>query len=309
MFEGDLVAPLGGPARQARLGVHDHFFEIGGHSLLAARLVDAIERETGLAVPLTALFVDDTIDGLARAIREGALRRRRRRRAVNERGTRPPFVFLHGDFFGGGFYSRALARRARARPADARRASARPRRRRDPADDRGDGGRPRCALRELRPHGPYVVGGHCNGAFVAFEMARQLIAQGESVPAVIVVDAIAPARCAPRSTPTRVAAGFAEVGLPPPVDRVSDLALRLRRAMRAYRARPHRHARRLRAQRDQQRGVPRRGLGGARRHGARARVLPGDHKSLVMEGGGARFVGVVRDVIDRVAVGAGRASG
>ena len=31
-----------------------------------------IERETGLAVPLTAMFVDDTIAGLARALREGA---------------------------------------------------------------------------------------------------------------------------------------------------------------------------------------------------------------------------------------------
>jgi thioesterase domain-containing protein len=41
----------------------------------------------------------------------------------------------------------------------------------------------------MRPHGPYVVAGHCNGAYVAFELARQLIDAGETVPAVIVIDA------------------------------------------------------------------------------------------------------------------------
>ena len=40
-----------------------------------------------------------------------------------------------------------------------------------------------AALRARRPHGPYVLGGHCNGALVAFEMARQLVAAGEAVPA------------------------------------------------------------------------------------------------------------------------------
>ena len=54
------------------IGVHDHFFEIGGHSLLAARLVDAVERRTGVAIPLTALFADDTIAGMASMLRDGA---------------------------------------------------------------------------------------------------------------------------------------------------------------------------------------------------------------------------------------------
>ena len=37
------------------------------------------------------------------------------------------------------------------------------------------------AVRAMRPAGPYVIGGHCNGALVAFEMARQLVAAGEEV--------------------------------------------------------------------------------------------------------------------------------
>ena len=29
-------------------------------------------------------------------------------------------------------------------------------------------------MRTVQPHGPYRIGGHCSGAWVAFEMARQL---------------------------------------------------------------------------------------------------------------------------------------
>jgi thioesterase domain-containing protein len=49
------------------------------------------------------------------------------------------------------------------------------------------------AVRYARPNGPYVLGGHCNGALVAVEMASQLVAEGEEVPLVVVLDAKAPA--------------------------------------------------------------------------------------------------------------------
>ena len=48
------------------------------------------------------------------------------------------------------------------------------------------------ALREARPHGPYLLGEFCNGALVALEMARQLVAANEQVPVVVVIDAGAP---------------------------------------------------------------------------------------------------------------------
>ena len=34
-------------------------------------------------------------------------------------------------------------------------------------------------LREFQPQGPYLLGGHCNGGLIAFEMARQLADRGE----------------------------------------------------------------------------------------------------------------------------------
>jgi thioesterase domain-containing protein len=44
-------------------------------------------------------------------------------------------------------------------------------------------------VRALQPHGPYFLGGYCFGGNVAYEMARQLHAQGERVAQVFLIDA------------------------------------------------------------------------------------------------------------------------
>ncbi|WP_426454525.1 amino acid adenylation domain-containing protein [Paenibacillus sp. S-38] len=55
-----------------RVGVTDHFFNIGGHSLRATALVTQIQRETGIAVPLRIVFERPTIETLAAWIRHEA---------------------------------------------------------------------------------------------------------------------------------------------------------------------------------------------------------------------------------------------
>jgi len=47
--------------------------------------------------------------------------------------------------------------------------------------------------RERQPDGPYYFVGHSFGAFVAFEMARQLTEQGEEIALLCVIDNVAPA--------------------------------------------------------------------------------------------------------------------
>jgi oxalate---CoA ligase len=48
------------------------------------------------------------------------------------------------------------------------------------------------SIRALRPRGPYVIGGHCYGGVVAFEAARQLIAEGESIAMLVLFDTPTP---------------------------------------------------------------------------------------------------------------------
>jgi thioesterase domain-containing protein len=43
-------------------------------------------------------------------------------------------------------------------------------------------------MRAVQPEGPYAIGGHCSGSWVAFEMARQLERDGEALAALVLVD-------------------------------------------------------------------------------------------------------------------------
>ncbi len=178
------------------IGVHDSFFDLGGHSLLAAQMMDEVERACGVAVPLTTLFTESTIAHLARALR-GHVASTSPVVAVRAEGARPPLFFLHGDFSGGGFYCHGLARELGAdQPFYAVHphglaGSDVPESIETMAADLVE------AIRRARPNGPYLVGGHCNGALVAVEIARLLVAQGEAVPLVLVLDAKAPWRPTP----------------------------------------------------------------------------------------------------------------
>jgi len=174
------------------IGISDNFFDLGGHSLLAAQMIDAIERVSGCRLPLTSLFAGPTIEHLTRAIRSSAREDRAPLVALNDRGTRPPFFFLHGDFTGGGFFSHKLAR---ALGDDQPFYAVHPHGLIDPdvpdsiermAADRLP------AVRAARACGPYVLGGHCAGGMVALEIARQLMRAGEEVSCVVMIDTVAP---------------------------------------------------------------------------------------------------------------------
>jgi thioesterase domain-containing protein len=108
---------------------------------------------------------------------------------IRENGSRLPFFFLHGDFDEGGLYCRNVAEvLGPEQPFVA-------------LHPHGIDGRPIPAsieamaidhlatVRSLQPHGPYFLGGFCNGGLVAVEMARRLEAQGERVALLAVMDA------------------------------------------------------------------------------------------------------------------------
>jgi amino acid adenylation domain-containing protein len=263
------------------IGVFDHFFEIGGHSLLAARLMDEIERETGVTAPLAALFADDTIAGLARLCQERLPDLAAPVVTINEAGTRAPFVFLHGDLRGGGFYCRPLAHALgpdqpvlvvnpyaldKMAVPDSIEAMA------------ADSIR---ALRTIRPHGPYCIGGFCNGAFVAFEMARQLIEAGDEVPVVVAIEARAPRGATATGKDRYVAVdrsgGVHVLG---PQDGKSETLLRYLQAIDKYAGGPYNG--RLVVVRSSERKQLPRDLGWSR-FAATVEVhdTPGDHTTLV----------------------------
>jgi acyl carrier protein len=52
------------------IGIHDNFFDLGGHSLAATRVISQVVREFQLEVPLQSLFQSPTVAQMAIAITE-----------------------------------------------------------------------------------------------------------------------------------------------------------------------------------------------------------------------------------------------
>ena len=169
------------------IGVRDSFFDLGGHSLLAVRLARRFETAFGARLPLATLYAHPTVESLAAALlrQESAVVRTPLVRI--QEGPARPFFFFHGDVNGGGFYCLRFARAlGPEQPFYA-------------VHPLGFDGRPAPptieamaaahleTLRAAQPHGPYRLGGYCNGGLVAYETARLLCAAGETVEALVLV--------------------------------------------------------------------------------------------------------------------------
>jgi acyl carrier protein len=51
-----------------RVGIHDNFFDLGGHSLMAMRLIAAVRDTLGITLPLKTFFESPTIEHMGRSL-------------------------------------------------------------------------------------------------------------------------------------------------------------------------------------------------------------------------------------------------
>jgi aspartate racemase len=174
------------------IGVHDNFFELGGHSLLAVRMLALIEKRLGPRVPLATLFDEPTIEHIATELLKGQKLAAIESPYVliNASGRKTPVFFFHGDFDGGGFFCKTFADVIGAdRPFYAL----------HPHGFHGDSvplsieamAADRIRLiRQVQPRGPYILGGYCNGALIAYHTARLLRAAGQEVATLLMLVAL-----------------------------------------------------------------------------------------------------------------------
>jgi amino acid adenylation domain-containing protein len=173
---------LGGGA----VGVRDDFFERGGHSLLAVRLVAEIRARFGRELPLAALFAGATVERLAAALREeGGPSRREVLVPIRAGGGRPPLFLVH-PVGGNVLCYAALARRLGPDQPVWGIQSPDPGQR--PGDLPGLAAAYLDAASRVAPEGLRNLGGWSLGAVVAFEMAGQLAASGRPVDRLLLLD-------------------------------------------------------------------------------------------------------------------------
>lgn len=171
------------------IGIRDDFFDLGGNSLLAMRMLQRAELACGKVILPSALFRNPTVEHLAGEIAREVIDESPTLLRVNDAGGSTPFFYLHGDLSGGGFYSLKLSRSLGPDqpfyvlpPQDIRLLPAAPSIEEMAAAHL-------AALRTVSPKGPYVIGGFCIGGLVAYELAQQIEAGGDAVEMLLVIDA------------------------------------------------------------------------------------------------------------------------
>ena len=175
------------------IGVRDDFFEFGGHSLLAVRLMAKIQEKFGQNIPLAALFQNSTIERLAELLQQqtdalpwSPLV------TIQAGGTKPPFFCLPGAG-GNVIYFYDLARRlGEDQPVYGLQAIGLDGEAQPLTCIEDLAAHYREVLQDVQPQGPYYLGGHSSGGLVAFEMAQQLRDRGHQVALVAIFDSEAP---------------------------------------------------------------------------------------------------------------------
>jgi len=197
----------------SQVGVEDSFFDLGGHSLIAVRLFAMVKKAFNVDFPISVLFEAPTVAACAQLIADqigpqeaapGAPApqpRAPQRRFTHlvpmhqgEGGSKTPF-FLVAGMFGNVLNLRHLAQLVGGdRPFYGLQA------RGLFGDDRPHDTFPEAAtdyiaeLRQIQPHGPYLLGGFSGGGLIAWEIARQLEAAGEEVALLVLLDTPLPMR-------------------------------------------------------------------------------------------------------------------
>jgi amino acid adenylation domain-containing protein len=192
----------------------ENFFDLGGHSLIALRLLTEISRQFDVDLGFEAILEAGTIGALARLIESNRKNGDAPRSAafhslvpIQPGGTKPPLFCIHG--VGGvvlnyhglaqglgadqpvyGLQSRGLSGQV-------------------PGTVEEMASHYIQEIRRLQPEGPYFVCGQSFGGLLAYEIGRQLEAQGRTVGLVALIDTL----------PT---------GLPRGTNRVSSLLATLR---------------------------------------------------------------------------------
>ena len=175
------------------VGVTDDFHELGGDSMGAVRIFALVDKLLGVNLPLISIIDHPTIEKLAAAIAERDPQSTWSTAVLLRAGSGAVSLFclpgagsdvlvlqdlarhIGGEFNVYGLRHHGLAGEPLARWSVEEKAA-----------------RMLAALRRIQPAGPYYLAGTSFGGVVAFELARQLMEQGERIGCLALLDTYGP---------------------------------------------------------------------------------------------------------------------
>ncbi len=195
--------------KKDNIGVHDNFFELGGHSFLAVKVIKMINA-LGYTLELKDIFLNQTIaelskkangyqdklieakednpsEGVADKLNSYHKQQIEYLIPIQKEGDLPPFFVVHSLWA----YIELAAQLGKNQPFYCLE-EAKFDRLEDIASFYIN------KIKNVQPRGPYYLGGFCKHGFIALEMARQLVAQGEEVAALFMFETYSPTGVIPR---------------------------------------------------------------------------------------------------------------
>jgi amino acid adenylation domain-containing protein len=168
----------------------DSFFDIGGSSLYAIKLVSAIEKKFNVSIPVIAVFKSSTIRKLAKTIeREIQLSQVNTQRLISKKGNQTPIILIgnsvgsaqaykKADLMGHPFYHAPIfihfydIEKDKTLSLDVWQLAQ------------------KCIndIIHFFPSGPYIIMGECLNSIVAHEVACQLTNMNKEVELLVIID-------------------------------------------------------------------------------------------------------------------------
>jgi amino acid adenylation domain-containing protein len=167
------------------IGIRDNFFDLGGHSLMAARVLSEIEKITGKELPLSALFRGATVESLAQLITQiqdtsdPVLMEIQR----GESGSIPFFAIVPPgeESLGYAMLARHMGSEQKVYKVQGRAPVLNGKRPYTHQEMQALTEEYIAAIRGAQAHGPYCLGGLCEGTHIGEQIVLALEAQGEEV--------------------------------------------------------------------------------------------------------------------------------
>jgi|SRR5579863_8984918 len=174
--------------QRSSVDVEDNFFDLGGDSSLALQLFNEIARACGRELPPVTIYCAPTITALSAVLEEPADLRFPPLVLLKDGSAKPPLFITHGlggsviDFF------QVVKHIRTEHPIQGMQAKGI-----DGTEEPFDRIEDMAAfyleaMRQVQPHGPYLLAGYSLGGLVILEMAQQLTAVGEKVALLAMLD-------------------------------------------------------------------------------------------------------------------------